>query len=75
MPDQSSRLSPIQIAKAPGVCIRLVATLILIVVELLRRAASIGVILVVVAILLVIQLPRLLFGLVMCSQLVILVHA
>ena len=72
--DYSSRLPPTQIAKAPGVCVHLVATLVLLVVELLR-STIVGVILVIVAIMLVVQLLRPLFGLVMCTQLIILVHA
>ena len=64
-----------QIAQATGVCIGLIATLVLVVVELLRTIASIGIILVPIAILLIVQLVRPLFGFVMCTQLIVLVHA
>lgn len=65
-----------RLPRVAGLCVGLIATaLILVVVELLRSSASVRVILVVVAILLVVQLPRLFFGLVMCTELIILVHA
>ena len=68
-------LSTTQIAEVTGLCKDLIATLVLVIVELLRSTASIGVILVAVAILLIVQLPRILFGLVMRTELIILVHA
>lgn len=67
--------SSTQIAQATGVCIGLIATLVLVVVELLRTIASIGIILVPIAILLIVQLVRSLFGFVMCTQFIVLVHA